>query len=69
MGNEIRIEKKSLYRGDDGQKVISIRISNDLAGQLDNIAVETNRSRNDVINLMLKSAVSLVKVEEKNVDG
>ena len=66
MEPEIRIGRKSTFRGDDGQKVISIRIGDQLARQLEEIAAKTNRSRNEVINLLLKSAVSFVKVEDSS---
>lgn len=47
--------------------MISIRIKNELSARLDEIALEANRSRNEVISLLLESAVSIVKVEETKV--
>ena len=68
MADEITIERKSSLRGDDEHKVISIRVKNELISRLDRIASEANRSRNEVINLLLEAAVSIVKVKgcEKN---
>lgn len=59
MGNEIRIKKK----GDDGYKVVSVRMNVDLIEKLDNISFKTNRSRNEIINLLLLNAVDIVKID------
>lgn len=67
VANEITIKRKHSLRGEDGHKVISIRIKNELSARLDEIALEANRSRNEVISLLLESAVSIVKVEETKV--
>ena len=64
MADEIKIKKKSDRRGDDGYKVVSVRMKEELIGQLDQIATKANRSRNEVINLLLESAISIVKIEE-----
>ena len=63
MAEEIRIKKKATRRGDDGHKVVSVRMSDELIAQLDVLAKNTNRSRNEIINLLLESAVSIVKIE------
>lgn len=47
------IPKKSL-KGEDGYKVFSIRIKDDTIEQLDKIAAESNRSRNEIINMFLE---------------
>ncbi len=36
----------------------------DMIGQLDELSVQTNRSRNELINILLESAIRIVKVEE-----
>lgn len=36
----------------------------DLVDQLDDLSAKTNRSRNELINLLLKEAISIVSVEE-----
>lgn len=63
MAEEIRIKKKSARRGDDGHKVVSVRMSDELIERLDNLAKNANRSRNEIINLLLESAVNIVKIE------
>lgn len=61
---EIKIKKKTSMRGDDGHKIISVRMRVELLEHLEGIAGAANRSRNEVINLLLEAAVSSVKVEE-----
>ena len=56
MENKLTIKKKKL-RGEDGYKVFSIRIKEETAAELERIAEETNRSRNEVINIMLDFAI------------
>ncbi|MBE6639504.1 MAG: ribbon-helix-helix protein, CopG family [Ruminococcaceae bacterium] len=64
MANEIRIKKKTARRGDDGYKVVSVRMKDELLEQLDKLSVKTNRSRNELINILLDAAIDIVKVEE-----
>lgn len=40
-------------KGEDGHKVFSIRIKDETIARLDEIAKKTNRSRNDLINMLL----------------
>jgi len=61
MAESITIKRKC--RGDDGHKVISVRMKNDLITHLDELAERSNRSRNDVINLLLESAVNNVTIQ------
>jgi len=63
MAEEIKIKKKSTRRGDDGHKVVSVRMRDELIDRLDTLAKSTNRSRNEIINLLLESAVDIVKIE------
>ena len=61
---EIRITKKCAKKGDDGHKVVSVRMKDELIEQLDTLAGKTNRSRNELINLLLSSALEIVTVDE-----
>lgn len=63
MAKEITIKKKSSRKGDDGHKIVSVRMRNELIAQLDALAETANRSRNEIINLLLESAVDIVKIE------
>ena len=62
MKQEIRISKKSTSRGDDGHKVVSVRMKDETIARLDQLAFENNRSRNEVINILLDSALEIVTV-------
>lgn len=64
MDKEIKITKKTPRRGDDGYKIVSVRMKEELLDRLDRLAAQTNRSRNELINLLLDSAMEIVKVEE-----
>lgn len=64
MEKEIKITKKAPRRGDDGYKIVSVRMKDEMLERLDRLAAQTNRSRNELINLLLDSAMEIVKVEE-----
>lgn len=64
MADVIKITKKSHRRGDDGYKVVSVRMKDELIARLDELAAKTNRSRNELVNILLEAAVDIVKVEE-----
>ena len=64
MAEEITIKKKIVRRGDDGYKVVSVRMKEEMIDKLDNLSIKTNRSRNELINLLLEYAIDIVKVEE-----
>ena len=64
MEKEIRITKKTARRGDDGYKVVSVRMKEEMLERLDELAARTNRSRNELINLLLDAAMEIVTVEE-----
>ena len=50
-------------RGEDGYKVISVRIREETLAELDRIAAETNYSRNELINLILSHGVKNIEIE------
>ena len=55
----IKINKK----GDDGYKVISIRIKEGTLEKIDDLSAQSNRSRNEIINILLESSVEEAEVE------
>ena len=63
MKREIKITKKNI-RGEDGHKVVSVRMKDELVMRLDDLSAETNRSRNELINMLLEAALEDVIVEE-----
>ena len=64
MAEEIKIKKKVAKRGDDGYKIVSVRMKDELIEKLDKLSTDTNRSRNELINILLNAAVDIVKIEE-----
>lgn len=65
MDREIRITKKVARRGEDGHKVVSVRMKDETITRLDELSVKTNRSRNELINLLLEAALNNVTVTEE----
>ena len=49
-------------RGEDGNRIISVRIHEDILSRLDQISAETNRSRNELINLILQYGIDNLEI-------
>ena len=64
MAEEIKITKKSARKGDDGYKVVSVRMKDETVDKLDDLSAKTNRSRNELINILIESAINIVKIED-----
>lgn len=62
MPEEIQIKKRSPLKGDDGHKVVSVRMTNELLARIDEVARQTNRSRNEIINHLLDASLDIVKI-------
>ena len=62
MKEKLIINKKSL-KGEDGYKTFSIRIKDETVANLDKLAEETNRSRNELINILLDYAIQNSEVK------
>lgn len=58
-GKVIKIKSK----GEDGYKVISVRIKDGVLEKIDGLAKDCNRSRNELINILLENAVDIVEIE------
>lgn len=52
-------------KGEDGTKLISVRIKEDTLTELDKIAAESNYSRNELINVILAHGVKNITVEDR----
>lgn len=60
MKNEpLKIKK----RGEDGNKIISVRIREDILQSLDKIANESNYSRNELIKIILEYGIKNIEIE------
>ena len=58
--NDALVIKK---RGEDGSKLINVRLREDTLSKLDKIAAETNYSRNELINVILSHGVENIIIE------
>ncbi len=54
----IRINKK----GDDGHKIISVRIKEGTLAKIDDLSQKSNHSRNEIINIILENSVDNVEI-------
>lgn len=50
-------------RGEDGSKIITVRIKEDILTALDKIAAETNYSRNELINIILRYGTENLEIK------
>ena len=64
MEKKIQITRKKPRKGDDGYKIVSVRMKEETIDKLEALVLKTNRSRNELINLLLESAVDMVEIEE-----
>ena len=62
MEDKLIINKKKL-KGEDGYKTFSVRIKEDTVVKLNKLSEETNRSRNELINILLDYAIDNSKVQ------
>ena len=62
MENKLIINKKGV-RGEDGYKTFSVRIKEETVAKLNKLSEETNRSRNELVNILLDSAIENSKVK------
>lgn len=56
MNEKFVINKKQL-KGEDGYKTFSVRIKDETVDKLNTLSEETNRSRNELINVLLDYAI------------
>lgn len=55
--NEKLVIRKKSLKGEDGYKTFSIRIKEETVRRLDDLSQASNRSRNELINLLLDYAI------------
>ena len=60
----IMIPKRENLKGQDGYKTFSIRIKDETVTALDDLAQQSNRSRNELINMILEFGVAHSIIEE-----
>ena len=50
-------------KGEDGNRVITVRIREEILAKLDKLSAETNHSRNELINLILAHGVDKIEIQ------
>lgn len=58
-GKPLKLKK----RGEDGNRVITVRIREEILTSLDKIASEANYSRNELINFILAHGMKNIEIE------
>jgi metal-responsive CopG/Arc/MetJ family transcriptional regulator len=58
-GEVLKLKK----RGEDGNRVITVRIKEETLSEIDRIAKEVNYSRNELINTILEHGVRTIEIE------
>lgn len=62
MEEKLIINRKKL-KGEDGYKTFSVRIKEETVDKLNKLSEDTNRSRNELINILLDYAIDNSKVK------
>ncbi|WP_040198372.1 ribbon-helix-helix protein, CopG family [Candidatus Soleaferrea massiliensis] len=66
MEDKLIIPKKDKkLKGDDGHKIFSIRVKEETAAALEEIANMSGRTRNEIINLFLLYGIEHYEIEEE----
>lgn len=64
MNDDKLLIKPKRPKGDDGHKVFSVRLKEDMVIQLDVLAADTGYSRNELIMKLLEFALERCEVEK-----
>ena len=62
--NKLVLKSKRL-RGEDGSKVISIRMRDGLIARMDEVATQTGRSRNELFSVLIEYALDNCVIRDK----
>lgn len=54
--NDLVLHPKK-YKGEDGYRVFSVRVKENTVQRLEALSTQTNRSRNELINILLDFAI------------
>lgn len=64
MADDLLVLKPKKLRGDDGFKVFSIRIRDEIVANLDDLSTQSGHSRNELIGTLLEFAIKHCVVEK-----
>lgn len=68
MNNDELIIKPKRPKGEDGYKIFSLRIKEDLVTKVDEISAKTGRSRNELIGTFIEFALSRCKIDGSGLE-
>lgn len=63
MNSDNLIIKPKKLKGEDGYKVFSIRVKEEIVVQISDISTKTGRSRNELIGMLLEYAIKHCVIE------
>ena len=64
MKEKLIIKKKAL-KGEDGYKTFSIRIKDETVEELNRLSAQSNRTRNELIGILLDFAIKYCEISEE----
>ena len=65
MADRKLVLKSKRLRGEDGSKVISVRMREGLITRLDNVVDQTGRSRNELFSILIEYALDNCVIKDK----
>lgn len=64
MSNDNLVIRPKKPKGEDGYKIFSIRVKEEIVTQIDSISAKTGRSRNELIGILLEYAIGHCVIEK-----
>ena len=64
MKEKILITRRQGARGEDGYKTFSVRVKDETVTALEQLAKQSNRTRNELINILLEYGVQHCEIVE-----
>lgn len=64
MNNDNLIIRPKRPKGEDGYKVFSVRVKEEMVSQIEDMSFKTGRSRNEIICLLLEYAMGRCTIEK-----
>jgi len=64
MKNDNLIIKPKRPKGDDGYKIFSVRVKEEVVARIEDISLKTGHSRNELIGLFLEYAIDHCVIEK-----
>ena len=63
--NDLVLHPKK-YKGEDGYRVFSVRVKENTVQRLEALSTQTNRSRNELINILLDFAIDCCVIADED---